>query len=311
MRGHKFDKIVSCPGCLNTLRSFHALAAHCEQEGKKCTFQHSDMYGVFIKQLTWKLIEVTGNHKEDGTKKYGNSQEGKQEYGLMRPGHLKPTFGQQQVYGSKQPPPRTQSDALQRVEHNLQETSSAAADWPSLRDVVLANGSNAGYHRDAASQATDRSNNLSADDWGQSVQRPQQKKIVDSNVWTSVHRQIPSPCPKEPRHLQNQVQSTGQQTMQIRDFHQQQQARVYNGDWTADCRAQSRGQQQAQPSQNNAPSFGHDFKQTQKWRQLAKRAECEAPGSASRPCLATDTTAPAGKYHGEGTSDCGVALKTQ
>lgn len=176
----------------------------------------------------------------------------------MEPDHLKPTFGQQKVYGSKQPPPRTPADVLaQRVEHNLQQTPpSAAVDWPSLRDVVSANGSNVGYHRGAASPTTDRSK------WNQSVQQP---KIVDGDGWTNVHQQPPNPRPKEPQHLQNQVQSNGQQAMQTQDFDQQQQLSVDSGSWAAVCRTepQPQPQQQAQYHQSHAQSVSHEIIQTQ------------------------------------------------
>lgn len=222
------------------------------------------MYGIFIKQLTWKLVEVTGEHKEDGTKKYDISQEGKQEYGVTKPDHLKPTFGQQQVYDSKQPPPRTPADVLaQRVEHNRQQTPPiSTADWPSLRDVVSANGPNAGYQQGAASQATDRSKTPFASKWGQSVQQP---KMVDSDGWTIVHQQVPNPRPKEPQHLQSQVQSTSQQAMQTQDFDQQQHLSMDSDGWTAVYRtkAQSQPRQQAQYHQNHAQGVGHENMQTQ------------------------------------------------
>lgn len=97
---------MSCPSCLRAFNSLHALAAHCEAEGKKCNFSYSEMYGIFLQQLTWNLVEVAGEHKEDGTKKYAITREAKEEYGSSRMGKTNVFSRKQQAQGFNRPCPR-------------------------------------------------------------------------------------------------------------------------------------------------------------------------------------------------------------
>lgn len=55
------------------------------------------MYERFLSQLTWNLVEVTGEHETDGTLKYDISTAAKVDYGIEK--DERPTFGHQQVYG--------------------------------------------------------------------------------------------------------------------------------------------------------------------------------------------------------------------
>lgn len=120
---HTFKKRVCCPVCLHSFDSLHALAAHCESASKSCGMRHSDMYEIFLSQLTWDLVEVTGTHEQDGTKKYDISHKAKEDYGVVKPAQPLLTFGHQQVHGSQPPTPRLTQDAL--AQHQYQQTISA------------------------------------------------------------------------------------------------------------------------------------------------------------------------------------------
>lgn len=96
---HAFEKSVSCPCCYNKFKSLFALAAHCESESKRCGFRYGDMYEIFLQQLTWDLIQVKGEHKEDGTLKYDITDKAKEDYGIVELSEPQPTSGHQQVYG--------------------------------------------------------------------------------------------------------------------------------------------------------------------------------------------------------------------
>lgn len=97
----KVEKNISCPVCYSRFVSLSALAAHVESPSQKCRIRESAIYEIFLGQLTWDLIEVTGWDKEDGSLRYDISAKAKQDYGIVEPAVAKPTFGHQQVYGSQ------------------------------------------------------------------------------------------------------------------------------------------------------------------------------------------------------------------
>lgn len=128
---HTFKKTVCCPVCLHSFDSLHALAAHCESASKSCGIRHSEMYEIFLSQLTWDLIEVTGTHQQDGTKKYDVSHKAKEDYGVVKP--VKPllTFGHQQVHSSQSSTPHLTQNAL--VQHQDQHQQMISASWQNTR----------------------------------------------------------------------------------------------------------------------------------------------------------------------------------
>lgn len=98
---HTFTKTVACPCCKDTFKHLFALAAHVESADKKCTLKHSDIFEIFLGQLTWNLVEVTGEHKSDGTTKFSISKNDEEDYGVVSPAQRQLTFGHYQVHGSR------------------------------------------------------------------------------------------------------------------------------------------------------------------------------------------------------------------
>lgn len=76
---HAFTKVVTCPTCLDRFAHLFALAAHVESADKKCGLKHSDMFEIFLGQLTWNLIEAKGHNKFDISKK------AKDQFGVTKP----------------------------------------------------------------------------------------------------------------------------------------------------------------------------------------------------------------------------------
>lgn len=205
---------MSCPSCLGTFKSLYALAAHCEAEGKKCNFRHSEMYGMFLQQLTWNLIEVTGEHKEDGTKKYDITQKAKEDYGVVKSTQVQPSFGHRQVYDSKSPTKCLRQDGVpQRINHQHQQAMSASgAPWQSLQDYFPELMSNSSYDQVATSRNADRSMSFFVDGPAQHVQHKQQRQHVDEARWQNMQTQ------KSQARAQQQAQQAQQAQQLMKDI---------------------------------------------------------------------------------------------
>lgn len=121
---HAYAKTVTCPCCMDTFKHLFALAAHVESADKKCALQHSDIFEIFLGQLTWNLIEVTGEHKTDGTTKFAISKRAEKDYGVAKPAQLQLTFGHHQVHGSEPASDRPQltSSALSQLENQIDQS---------------------------------------------------------------------------------------------------------------------------------------------------------------------------------------------
>lgn len=136
------------------------------------------MYGMFLQQLTWNLIEVTGEHKEDGTKKYDITQRAREDFGVVKTAQLQPTFGHQQMYGPKPPTQRPKQvvRASDRPRQRMQNF------LPELRP-------NNGYNQGATSQDADRFSSSFVDGPIHHSQHKQQQKQVDDFSWQNMETQ--------------------------------------------------------------------------------------------------------------------------
>lgn len=137
---HSFTKTVSCPSCHDNFSHLFALAAHVESADKRCQLKHSDVFEIFLGQLTWNLIEVTGVNS-DNRPKFEISQKAKTEFGPVKPAQGKLTYGHHQVYGAR--PQLTQgahsshdknpSPSLGPQSHTQSQTTRlSSGDFPSL-----------------------------------------------------------------------------------------------------------------------------------------------------------------------------------
>lgn len=129
---------MSCPNCLDNFSHLFALAAHVESADKKCQLKHSDVFEIFLGQLTWNLIEVKGTNA-DNTPKFVISEKAKNDFGPVKPAQGELTFGHHQVYGAR--PQLTQgalssldkASALATQSHASVTTPSApSSEFPAL-----------------------------------------------------------------------------------------------------------------------------------------------------------------------------------
>ncbi|KAF3760156.1 hypothetical protein M406DRAFT_75684 [Cryphonectria parasitica EP155] len=110
------EKTFICPVCYDRFESRFSLAAHVESLSRKCSIRDSGIYEIFLSQLTWDLIEVTGRHDEDGTPVYDVSAKAKAEYG--DPKLAQQGYSQQAGRAPGSPPdtPRLTRDALVKLQ---------------------------------------------------------------------------------------------------------------------------------------------------------------------------------------------------
>lgn len=174
------------------------------------------MYGMFLQQLTWNLVEVTGEHKEDGTKKYDITQKAKEDYGIVKPARPQPTFGHQQVYGSKPPTPHSKQGDPQRVYHQNQPVMRASgAPWQSVQYSHPDYMSNSGHSHGAASQYEDCSRNFFEDGSSHQAQHNQQQSQVDGARCQTMQTHKSQPrSQQQAQRVQPRNQSQAQQQKQ-------------------------------------------------------------------------------------------------
>ncbi|KAJ4389069.1 hypothetical protein N0V93_006531 [Gnomoniopsis smithogilvyi] len=133
---HAFTKTVGCPCCKDTFKHLFSLAAHVESADKKCNLKHSDIFEIFLGQLTWNLVEVAGEHKSDGTTKFAISKKAEHQYGTAKPAQPRLTVSQHRVSASEPSTARLQltSRALSQLERQPEEPlqQQSAAPWSDI-----------------------------------------------------------------------------------------------------------------------------------------------------------------------------------
>lgn len=90
----------TCPSCKDMFDFLYALAAHVEAPGRKCKinseFDESDMYRIFLDQLTMGMVECGGIFN-DSTQEFKLQDKFKELYEPHKT--PSPTFGHKQVHG--------------------------------------------------------------------------------------------------------------------------------------------------------------------------------------------------------------------
>lgn len=72
--------LMSCPSCNKHFGTLSGLAAHVERPGQGCGIHHSDVFEIFVWQMTWGIIEVKGRDAEFYVPIYGVSAKAKEEF---------------------------------------------------------------------------------------------------------------------------------------------------------------------------------------------------------------------------------------
>ncbi|PSS02500.1 hypothetical protein BD289DRAFT_239915 [Coniella lustricola] len=92
---------VGCPACHKCFNTLSGLAAHVEHPGQKCGMHTSDIFEIFVWQMTWGIIEVKGRDSEFLAPTYGASTKAKEDFGAAETVQPGVTLGRQQEHSRR------------------------------------------------------------------------------------------------------------------------------------------------------------------------------------------------------------------